>query len=75
MPGQRRLGDEQLDLVAFPAGRFHGVPLVEGHIQAHGLAEAPDRGRKIAGRNAKPDQTFTPIGLQDHTKWLARLAS
>jgi hypothetical protein len=62
-------------LSPFPAGRFRGVPLIERHIQAWGLAEGPDRGRKIVGRNAKPDQTFTLIGIQDHTKRLARLAS
>jgi hypothetical protein len=55
-------------LSPFPAGRFHGVPLIERHIQAQGLAEEPDRGRKIVGRNAKPDQTFTLIGIQDHPK-------
>jgi hypothetical protein len=48
-------GTELLDLVAIPGRRFHSVSL-EGHLKAQGLAEEPDRGRIVPGRDALPDQ-------------------
>jgi hypothetical protein len=51
-------GTEPLDLVAIPGRRFRSVSLIEGHLKTQGLAEEPDRGRIVPGRDALPDQAF-----------------
>jgi hypothetical protein len=51
-------GTEPLDLVANPGSRFHSVSLIEGHLKTQGLAEEPDPGRMVPGRDVLPDQAF-----------------
>src|SRR5215470_10695053 len=51
---------EQLDPVIVFRRQLYGAGLVEGHRQAQGLGEEPDRSRVVAGGDAKPDQTSNP---------------
>src|SRR5215831_959309 len=56
---------EQLDPVIVFRRQLHGAGLVEGHRQAQGLGEEPDRSRVVVGGDAKPDQTFYPHDTSD----------
>src|SRR5262249_25527960 len=56
---------EQLDPVIVFRRQLRGAGLLEGHLQAQGLGEEPDRSRVVAGGDAKPDQTSYPHDTSD----------